>query len=120
MSKLVGVVRSFVCKECEHRFDKFVKTDSEHNEVECLKCKRPTTQAAQGTRSYWKPFTPYHHNQLGQFFNTRSEERQYAKKNGVVDISGDFGKGGMAERKSPKEVARSRYLEKNKHRRGMS
>lgn len=39
-----------------------------------------------------KPFTPYYHRQLGQNFNSLSEEKAYAKKHGLVNISRDFGK----------------------------
>lgn len=107
----VGVCREFRCESCGSSWEAFCKVEDLTKSIPCAMCQGSATVTDKGSRSYWKPFTPYHHHQLDQVFHTRSDEKAYAKKNGLVNISGDF-KGRLSERMSPKESATARYLKK--------
>ena len=106
----VAICRQAKCTECGEPFDFLFKLDDDTS-VDCRRCGGVAEIVDSGGRSYWRPFTPYYHHGLDQFFQTRSDEKNYAKSKGLVNISGDFGKR-MAERKSPKEALQEKYLRK--------
>ena len=109
----VGETRSFMCIACGARVEKFCKAvEGAIEEVDCHICGGECAIVEKTSPLAHRPFTPYYHHQLDQYFHSRSDEKSYTKKHGMVNISGDFGKGSMAERKSPKEFCRDRYLAK--------
>lgn len=110
----IGETKWFFCRECRDRIEVFCKMEGVTPTLFCKKCGNEREPLDKQAQMYWKPFTPYYHHQLGEHFSSRSEERDFVKKNGLVNISGDFGRGKMSERKSPREFCQDRYLDKRR------
>ena len=81
----------FVCKYCDNRHEFVLRQVQDRDKEEiCEKCNEYMRREI--THHKTRPFTPYYHRQLEQHFSSRDEEKRYAKKNGLVNISSDFGK----------------------------
>lgn len=54
----------------------------------CEKCGGPMKRLI-SKLAYQKPYAPGFHHQLQQTFHSKSEEQHFAKKHGMVDITGE-------------------------------
>lgn len=86
----IGQERTYICPFCNKIERLFRKVEDKDEPVYCEPCQEEMKLTNPGGKPYWKPFTPYFHIGLDQYFQTRSDENSYAKKNGLVDITGCF------------------------------
>ena len=88
MTRRRYVLRTFFCEHCNHTEHALQEREEERA---CTNCQEMMASKDIKKRTN-KPFTPYHHIGMDQYFYTRDEEKSYAKKHGFVDITGCFGK----------------------------
>lgn len=81
----VGKISEFKCPGCAYTGKHFHKIDET---LKCQECGDNLLELTPVPGPYWKPYTPGYHSQFDQFFQTKDDERRYAKRAGMTDITG--------------------------------